>query len=370
MARESYFTGLRHIAVLIPYHSCIISNHSVSATESATLVIQNMANIQPIGDKWRALVRRKGFKAKCKTFSVKAKAEAWARQIETEMDKGIVISDPGKITMGAVIKAYRELRDDSRPIADTGNEHYMLKRLTEGLGSQLAGAVTPQNLVAYCNMRREEGAGPYTINMEISKLGTVMRYAGIALKIALPDITTAARPLLNHLGLISGGGKRERRPTEDELVSVVAKLQQPYADAVLVAVATAMRRGEITRVTWAGVDAEKKLLLIKDRKDPRKKIGNDQWIPLLGDAWDIVQRQPKTSDRIFPIHPQTLSKYFHAACVELGIPDLHFHDLRHEGISKLFESGYMVQQVALVSGHSSWNHLKRYTQLKPEDLHR
>ena len=53
----------------------------------------------------------------------------------------------------------------------------------------------------------------------------------------------------------------------------------------------------------------------------------------------------------------------------LAIPDLHFHDLRHEGVSRMFEAGYAIQQVAVVSGHKSWNQLKRYTQIKPESLH-
>jgi site-specific recombinase XerD len=65
-----------------------------------------------------------------------------------------------------------------------------------------------------------------------------------------------------------------------------------------------------------------------------------------------------------------LSKYFTEACRELSIPDLHLHDLRHEGTSRMFEDGYEIQQVALVTGHKKWENLKRYTQLKPEDLHR
>lgn len=332
-----------------------------------------MASIIKIGKKWRALVRRKGHKAQCKTFAVKAKAEAWARQVEADLDRGIVLAEPGAITMAAVIKAYRELREQSRAISDSSNEHYMLKRLAEGLGDKMANSLTPQALADYCTMRREEGAGPYTINMEISKLGTVMRYAGIALKLTLPDVVAQARPLLNHLALIGGGGKRERRPTEDELHGIVARLGQPYADVVAFAVATAMRRGEICALQWEDLDQEKRLVLVRDRKDPRQKAGNDQWVPLLGDAWDIVQSQPGWSGRegrIFPIHPQTISKYFHDACVTLGIPDLHFHDLRHEGTSRLFEDGYLIQQVALVTGHKSWNHLRRYTNLKPEDLHR
>lgn len=332
-----------------------------------------MASIVKIGSKWRALVRRKGHKPQCKTFLVKAQAEAWARQIESEIDRGIVAVDPVSLTLKQVIQAYHKLRESSRPVADTSNEHYVLLRLTEGLGDKSAGGLTPQVLADYCKMRKEDGAGPYTVNLEISKLGTVMRYASIALGGTLPDAAGAARPLLTHLGLIGGGGKRDRRPTEDEITAilkVLAQRGQIYADAVKFASITAMRRGEVCGVKWVDFDESKKMLTIRDRKDPRKKKGNDDTIPLLGESFAIVARQKRGGDRIFPIHPQTLSKYFTEACRDLSIPDLHLHDMRHEGTSALFEAGYTIEQVSLVTGHKSWNNLKRYTNLKPESLHR
>ena len=52
----------------------------------------------------------------------------------------------------------------------------------------------------------------------------------------------------------------------------------------------------------------------------------------------------------------------------LGIEDLHLHDIRHEGISRLFEAGLDIPRVAMISGHKSWTTLKRYTHLKPADV--
>ncbi len=92
-------------------------------------------------------------------------------------------------------------------------------------------------------------------------------------------------------------------------------------------------------------------------------------MPLLGEAWEIARRQPASDDgRLFPVEPGTLSKYFTEACRVLAIPDLHLHDMRHEGTSRLFEAGYAIEQAALVTGHKDWRNLKRYTQLRPEDL--
>jgi integrase len=90
------------------------------------------------------------------------------------------------------------------------------------------------------------------------------------------------------------------------------------------------------------------MLLIRNRKDPRKKKGNDQRIPLLDvsgyDACRIIQEQGRFSNiregRIFPYNGRPVGTAFRRQCRELKIDDLHFHDLRHEGTSRLFEAGF------------------------------
>lgn len=329
-----------------------------------------MASILQLGPKWRALVRRKGHKSICKTFPTKAAAEAWARKIESQLDQGRPV-EQDDITIGKLIEIYRSMRDAARPILDTSNEHYMLRRLTKDLGEIGVLKLTIEDLLGWAQMRADEGAGPYTINMELGKLGTVYRHACAIKRLTPPDVIGQARPLLTHMGLIGGGGKRERRPNDDELLRVIERLAKTrgvlYAEAVEFAALSAMRRGEVTSIMWKDIDKDKRLVGCW-RKHPRKgKVW--EMVPLLGRAWDILQRQPRKDERIFPIHEQTVSKYFKAACDELGIPDLHFHDLRHEGTSRLFEDGYTIEQVALVTGHKDWKNLKRYTNLKPESLH-
>jgi integrase len=74
-------------------------------------------------------------------------------------------------------------------------------------------------------------------------------------------------------------------------------------------------------------------------------------------------------DRIFPYSHKSAGTAFTRACRDLDIEDLHFHDLCHEGTSRLFEAGFAIQRVALVTGHKDWKMLRRYTHLKPESLH-
>jgi integrase len=332
-----------------------------------------MASISFVEGAWRALIRRQGHKPISRRFPTKSRAVEWARGIEARIDAGQTPQIPSskRPTVADLIERYRKLRATVRPILDSSTEHYTLKQLTSNLGSLRVDLLSVDDLIGWASKRRDEGAGPYTVNCDLSKLGTVFRYAGDA----LPDVIAVARPKLSHLGLIGGGGQRERRPTQDELDNIVQWLASNkgpmFADIVLFAVAAVMRRGEITRLQWSDVDEEARMVLVRDRKHPRQKKGNDQRIPLLGMSWTVLKRQPVRSDepRIFPCDEQTISKYFLQACRSLGIPDLHFHDLRHEGTSQLFEQGFEIQQVSLVSGHKDWRHLRRYTNLKPESLH-
>lgn len=140
-------------------------------------------------------------------------------------------------------------------------------------------------------------------------------------------------------------------------------------DLIHFAVDSCMRLGEIVRVVWEDLDAEKRLLTIWDRKHPRKKLGNHQTIPLLGQAYQTVIQQPKIEGRIFPYDPNSIRAAFRRAVVRANLVDLHWHDLRHEWISRLFEAGLTIERVALVSGHADWTMLRRYTHLKPGSLH-
>jgi integrase len=74
----------------------------------------------------------------------------------------------------------------------------------------------------------------------------------------------------------------------------------------------------------------------------------------------IVHRENRT----FPANTDAISAAFTRACKFLRIEDLHFHDLRHDGVSRLFELGWNIPQVACVSGHRSWASLKRYTHIR------
>jgi len=185
-----------------------------------------------------------------------------------------------------------------------------------------------------------------------------------------------ARPALHHYGLIGASNMRTRRPTAAELEAIYkeidARPRMKHMRAILtVALHTGMRRGEILRIRWLDLDDMRRTVIIRDRKDPKQKIGNDQEIPLLGASWDVIQAQRRKANepRIFPYNPSTVSNNFTQICKKLGITGLVLHDMRHELTSTLFESGWQIPEVAVVTGHKSWTQLKRYTQIEPASLH-
>lgn len=168
--------------------------------------------------------------------------------------------------------------------------------------------------------------------------------------------------------------RRNRHPTAEEWEKLYAHWRGrnapalPTEDITRFAIGTAMRLGEILNLQWDDIDRTDRTVLIRDRKHPTKKLGNDQIIPLLVEAWTIALHQAQTAAGIFLYSPQWVSDYWRSSTRACRITELRFHDLRYEGTKRLFEQGYRIEQVALVTGRRDWRNLKRYTNLHARDL--
>ena len=332
-----------------------------------------MASVTKTGEKsWRVLVRVKGHAAVCRTFDSEEKAAKFGAATERRIRGGATVATK-TITVGEAVAKFREFRDrGTRPIDRASTEHFYLSHLADGLGDIEVDKLTPKRLMHWCSLRAEDGAGPSTLNSEISKLGTVLKFVGMSMNTVFPDIVGTARPLLEYSNLIGPSRSRNRRPTAGELERLSSVLSPAMWDVAQFAIGTAMRRGEIVRIQWADIDEARRCVLVRDRKHPKKKVGNHMVVPVTAltgiDAWSIMLRQPRIDERVFPFSTEFISDSFGAARDALGIEDLHFHDLRHEATSRLFEAGLMIQQVAVITGHKNWRNLERYTHIRPETL--
>ncbi len=304
------------------------------------------------------------------TFDRESAAKAWIKRKEKE-----VRSDgyhPAKrrvaVTVGDAIDRYvadhermgktkaqclRTLRRD--PIAD--------------VDCRDVGVVVLSDLIA----RLGEDKQPQTVGNYMSHLGSVLAVARDAWEYPIDaDAMKRALKANQRLGTVAKSRKRDRRPTVAEMDRLVAYFRERrrQADAMPMDVLAAFamfstrRQEEICRITWADLDVAHSRVLVRDMKHPGEKIGNNVWCELPPEALRIIEAQPCKDARIFPFNQKSVSTAFTRATKFLGIVDLHFHDLRHEGVSRLFELGRTIPQAASVSGHRSWQSLQRYSHIR------
>jgi integrase len=323
-----------------------------------------MGTIVRRGENWRAVIRKKGHRTRTKTFKRQGAAQRWVRETEVLLDRA---ESSGDRDVGELIQRYV---DEIGAVKSWGRSYRAgVLRLKRDFGGTTLSELTPARMLEWARKRK---VSPATLTLEQSFLGAVLHTAEALWDVRVDWATIRrGRYLIRNMGLMGKAEERERRVEGDEIERIKAELNSslPMSDLIDFAVDSAMRAGEITRIRWSDLDPVKKTVLIRDRKHPTEKIGNHQRVPLLGRCWDIVQRQPRTDERIFPYDENSMCTAFQRARNRAGANSLRFHDLRHEGISRLFERGMQIQQVALVSGHRSWQMLKRYTNLKPESLH-
>lgn len=332
-----------------------------------------MASIERRGESWRAIVRRKGEPRRTATFPTKAMAQMWVSRIEREIaqrraDGG---SDADSMTLRALIDWYVE-----SSIAKLGRSKSAdLNRLKNyEIAGRVASGLRTQDYVRHAESRRRGGTGPATVLNDLVWLRQVIKAARASLGLnASLEALEGATEHLRRNRVIAKPRVRDRRLREGEekrLLDYFAGKGSsiPMGDIVAFALVSARRQEEITRIRWDDVDEEKGVAWLDDVKHPTRKEGNRKSFRLLPEALAIIKRQPKVSEYVFPYNPKTVGALFTRAVAMLGLPDLHFHDLRHEATSRLFERGYVIHEVAQFTLHESWATLKRYTNLRPEDV--
>jgi len=274
----------------------------------------------------------------------------------------------------------KDLGEVRRQISRT--KAFALDKLKREIGEVKLAELTRQRIITYCKDRAKAGAGPVTVMIDLSFISSTLLHASTVHGIAVPtQEVSMARSALLRLGLIAEAAERDRRPTQDELDRIIAyhdtnpKQRIPIGRIVKFAVATGMRRDEICSLVWQDVNLTTSIAIVRNRKHPRRKMGNHQKVPLLDvtgyDAVALLHEQRAVglgTDRVFPYCARSVGTAFGRGCKVLAIKDLRFHDLRHEATSRLFEAGFDIPEVSLVTGHKDWKMLRRYLHLQAHQL--
>ena len=315
-----------------------------------------------------------------RSFSARKEGVSWGARRDKELQKALredselfseLTRTGPSLTVGELIDRYR--KEYSASYGRTvGNDLELLGRST--LATIPVGKLTSGDIVAHVKSRVDGGVAPQTASNDLTRLQTVLDAAWASFDVPVPrQELEKARIECRRRRLVAKSRERSRVATDDELARLCGHFVQgtrgtiPMADIIMFAVYSARRQDEITQLRWVDNDSDKLTGVVPRLKDPS---GARMEVPFryTREAWEIVQRQPNVDERIFPYNPKSISSAFTRACKILGIADLRFHDLRHTSVTWLFKQGYQVHEVPAFSLHRSWATLKRYTNIRPEEI--
>ncbi|QOL79688.1 site-specific integrase [Pseudooceanicola spongiae] len=307
-----------------------------------------------------------------RTFDRQSAATVWAKKRTDELNKAGENLFALKTRQKTLADAIRTYTDQSEKQIGRTKAQVLSTILEFDISDMLCAEIRSSDIVAFA---RELGIkrSAATVSNYLSHLSSVFAIAKPAWNMPLEHQQMKdAFAVCNRLGITGKSRARARRPTLVELNSLMEHFAKKHAARpssapmhmiTAFALFSTRRQEEITRIKWADLDADAKRIMVKDMKHPGDKAGNDVLCDLPDAACSIALSMPRNSAFIFPFSTDAISAAFTRACKVLAIDDLRFHDLRHEGVSRLFEMGLHIPQAAAVSGHRSWQSLQRYTHL-------
>jgi len=343
-----------------------------------------MAYIQKRGDyQWRVQIRRKGHPTQCKTFFTRKEADAWARLIESEMDRGVFFSraEAESTSLAEGLERYRKEVTSRKKSAHREGVRINFW-LSHPLSNRMLASLRGADFAKFRDDRRKEGISDSTIRLDLALISHVFTIARTEWQMEglLNPVRSIAMP--------SASRKRDRRLESGELDRLLVELEKSrnrfVVPAVLFAIETAMRQSEILSLRTQDIDRVKQTAYLKDTKNNEPRV-----VPLSKAAMGILDSLPLPSHggRLFSVTQDGLIRAFSRSvaqarnvyiedCIsaiaqpdEHFLNDLRFHDLRHEATSRFFETGnFEIMEVAKITGHKTITMLSRYTHLRAENL--
>jgi len=279
------------------------------------------------------------------------------------MDMGSFIprDEAARTTINDLAKRYRE--ELTPKMRGQRQEESRLKAAEGKFGDFNLSAVTPA-MVAKWRDELSKKLAPQTVLHYLAVLNRLYKAAARDFGIPLPlgnPVPAVRMPTISNA--------RERRLEGDEETRLMTALNvsrgKHLKSVSLLALETAMRRGEILALRWEHVDLKRRVLHL-----PETKNGSPRDVPLSTKAVAILEDLPRhIIGRVFNTSETAITEGFQRAAKRAGIPDFRFHDLRHEATSRLAEKLQM-HELGKVTGHKSPRMLMRYYHPRAEDLAR
>jgi integrase len=319
-----------------------------------------MPTIRQRGANWHVQIRRAGHPPHTRSFKHRADAAAWARKVEAGIDRGEAPLNARLLkgqTLATLLTRYQATISPKK--RGHLQERYRLNQLLRHRIAAVSLSKLSAGIIANFRDERLRAVQGVTVRRELALLRHVF-------EVARREWDTGLNNPVAQIKLPEIPDARSRRVIDDELERLLAECRRrgnsTMVAVIVLAVETAMRRGELVSVTWANVNLQARTLVIHQTKN-----GHARTIPLTPLALETIESLPRREDRIIPLSANALRLTWERSKRKAGVGDLHFHDLRHEAISRFFEKGLSIPEVALISGHRDVRQLFRYTHLRAED---
>ncbi|AWN44436.1 integrase [Methylobacterium durans] len=298
-----------------------------------------------------------------KSFDTKADAERWARSLEAELDRNGALPDtrPAEnTTLAQVLVRYRdEVSPNKRSHAsETSRISAILRR---PICFRTLALLSTADLATYRD-ERLKAVAPATVIRELNTIShaidTARREWGIHLAVNPCKLVRRPSPPRGRTRRLEGG-------EEQLLLAAADKGRVRYLrPLIILAIETGMRRGELLSLRWQHIDLDTRVAHL-----PMTKNGTSRDVPLSARAVETLRGlQMGESATVFTAAPNAVRLAWERLTRRVSLQDLHLHDLRHEAVSRLFEKGFNVAEVASISGHRELRMLQRYTHLRATDL--
>lgn len=317
-----------------------------------------MATYRQRSGRWQCRVQR-GEHSITKTFTDKRDAALWAREVERAIDLGTyerVEANP-LATVGDLLARYaREVTPSKKGCNQEAARLHAMGRCP--LAQVQLTKLSARHVAEYRDSRAKAVAGG-TVLRELALFGGVLNHAR-------KEWGCKVQNFVRDIRLPPPGKGRTRTLSEAEEAALLAAMPaNPWVGAaVRLALATAMRRGELLALAWENVNLRECTAHLPDTKN-----GSSRTVPLSPNALKVLKSSPRhLSGKVLPISANALRLAFERATAKAGIEGLRFHDLRHTAISRMSQLLPNVVELAAVSGHKSLTMLQRYYHVSAEAL--
>jgi len=325
-----------------------------------------MAIFRKRNDKWQARVQRSGHTSIAKSFNTKADAIKWSRNIESQLDLGVLAPKQTMPRLRSMLERY--VCEVTPTKKGESQERYRAAQMMKTkLADLFLDKITGEVVAKYRDQRLTEVSNN-TVRLELAFLSVVFEQSRKEWGLAVSNPVRQIR-------MPKPGKPRTRRleaGEEEALLKACAASGAHYLHSfVVLAIETGMRFGELAGAQWKHVDLDKRTIYL-----PNTKNGQARTVPLSTRALAAIQILPRSiSGGLFSAKPGSIRSAFLIAVQKAKacspkemLQNLRFHDLRHEAVSRLFEKGLNTFEVGSISGHKTLAMLQRYTHIRANDL--